>query len=567
MAKNKKIQLNTLDQTRKKQKDKIIVGFVLLLVGVGLISVLNYFLDTNDKNIYKKRKNIELTDTNITITPDKDYKEAWAMSVETTLEKQNKILISFMKNVQKDRKQDKQEIKEMIIDSSKKQRDSLDDYKNELSKRIGFIENSLKENITRQNNKIEELKIKNNNPLLGGGVRNPEEEIILGSDLLPQVPDRDETTQEERPADNEEEILNQILGSDKPEPSEEINIEAPTETPVIEEPEVLAEPEVKKIGLFTINTKEVKNYVLRERKKELKAIKKRKKEKNSYHIMIGLTKAYLISGVYAPAFSEGSSDPLPVLLQAEGNILIANNDQESVENCFFIGSAKGNMNSQTADIRLNRISCSLADGTKKIEGAISGWVIGENGIPGVPGELLHKNGAWLAKTFVAGFLETFSTTLTAAAGRGTIQTGGRNNIDAGQEIQGGLVSSAAESTSDVFSKIGEYYLKMAEQIFPVIEVKPGRTVDILLKGGESLTVTDFNSADISEIETDIENLQYQIEQDEANLEKIKETEQFVASGSGISGGPETKVRVKRKLPKQKVSQKTEEDDLFNEGGE
>lgn len=564
MAKNKKINLNTLDQTRKKKKDSIIFGIVIVIFTVGAISVGNYFLDTNEKKVFKKRKDLELRDTNITLTPDKDYKEAWAMSVENTLEKQNKILISFMKNVKRDRKEDRKDLKEMIKDTAKKQRDSLDEYKDELSKRIGSIENTLKENITRQNNKIEELKIKNNKTNQNINQNNPEEEIILGEDLLPKVSER--KVEEEEPKSNEEEILNSILGSEKK--AEEIIKIEETSLPAALESELtesaLIEPEVKKIGLFTINTKEVKNYVLRERKKELREIKKRSTEKNSYHIMIGLTKAYLVSGVYAPAFSEGSSDPLPVLLQAEGNILIANNDQESVENCFFIGSAKGNMNSQTADIRLNRISCSLAGGTKKIEGPISGWVIGENGIPGVPGELLHRNGAWLAKTFVAGFLETFSNTLTAAAGSGTISTGS-TTIDAGQEIQDGLVSSAAESTSDVFNKIGDYYLKMAEQIFPVIEVKPGRTVDILLKGGETLSVTDFNSADITEIEEDIERLQYQIAEDEETLERMKETEEFIQGEEGVPEGA-VSVRTKGKLPQRGRNTQTQEDDLFNEGG-
>jgi len=278
------------------------------------------------------------------------------------------------------------------------------------------------------------------------------------------------------------------------------------------------EKEKKKVSLFSIDTKSVKKYRLREKERELAEIRKRLKEKNTYHIMTGLTKAYLVTGVYAPAFSEGKSDPLPVLLQAEGNILIANNDTESIENCFLLGSAKGNMNSETADIRLNKISCSLADGTKKIEGSISGWVIGENGIPGVPGELLHKNGAWLAKTFVAGFLDTFSQTLVSYAG-----AGGKNGNASNGTITVGdsLASAGAQSTSDVFQKIGDYYLKMAEQIFPVIEVKPGRTVDILLKGGDTLTITDFNSAEINQIESDIVELKRQQKEDEERLIELK----------------------------------------------
>ena len=309
--------------------------------------------------------------------------------------------------------------------------------------------------------------------------------------------------------------------------------------------------ERRKVSFFKIDTNDVKKYALAEKQKELSDIKKRMKKKNTYHVMVGLTTGYLVTGVYAPAFSEGKMEPLPVLIQAEGDILIANDDSESLDKCFFLGSAKGNMNSQTADIRLNKISCSLANGTKKIEGSISGWVIGENGIPGVPGQLLHKNGAWLAKTFVAGFLDTFSQTLVSYAGAGGSE-GSAGNVSIGDSLAG----AGAESSSDVFQQIGDYYLQMAAQIFPVIEVKPGRTVDILLKGGDTLTVTDFNSAEIDQIETDIEELRAEKEADLEKLSQIKYNEKIkeINLGSGVP----TSGRA--------FDVETKTNDLFSEGG-
>ena len=307
----------------------------------------------------------------------------------------------------------------------------------------------------------------------------------------------------------------------------------------------------KKVTFFSINTEDVKKYSLKEKRKELSEIKRRAKAKNTYHIMTGLTTAYLVTGVYAPAFAEGKMEPLPVLLQAEGDILIANDDTESLGKCFFLGSAKGNMNSETADIRLNKVSCSLADGTKKIEGSISGWVIGENGIPGVPGQLLHKNGAWLAKTFVAGFLDTFAQSITAFAG-----AGGKDGSGA-ISIGDSLAEAGGESTSQVFQQIGSYYLEMAAQIFPVIEVKPGRTVDILLKGGDILTVTDFNSAEIEQIETDIKELEQQKEEDERRLREMEYQNDIKELSIGTQSAPEAG---------RSFSVKTKTNDLFSEGG-
>jgi len=310
--------------------------------------------------------------------------------------------------------------------------------------------------------------------------------------------------------------------------------------------------EKKKVAFFSIDTGDVKRYQLKEKRKELAAIKKRAKAKNTYHIITGLTTAYLVTGVYAPAFSEGKMEPLPVLLQAEGDILIANDDTENLGKCFFLGSAKGNMNSETADIRLNKVSCSFADGHKKIEGSITGWVIGENGIPGVPGQLLHKNGAWLAKTFVAGFLDTFSQTLVSYAG-----AGGKNGSAGNVNIGDSLAEAGGESASDVFQKIGDYYLEMASQIFPVIEVKPGRTVDILLKGGDTLTVTDFNSAEVEQIERDIKELEAQKEEDDARLRQMEYQKTIKELTIGDNTGPEAG---------RAFTVKTKTNDLFSEGG-
>lgn len=527
MAQDKKLKLDTLSQTSKKKKDVLIFVGVAFILALVAFSIFSFSLDVDEEKVYKKRNEESLNKSDLKLTPKENIKEAWAMSVENTFKEQNKVLIQFMKDVKETRKENQKELVGMIEESQKDTEGRLLEMSEKLDREIKKMNTSLSEAVLKQDNRIEEIKI---NTAKGANVNivnsNPEEEIVLGDDLIPQID----------PNRKIDATLNSILGDPV---KDENKIENKTDNKetlkdpfgnIIEVnrgggkgPATFTEPtkeKEKKVSLFKINTEDVKQYILDEKEKELKEIKDRIKEKNSYHIMVGLTKAYLVSGVYAPAFSEGKSDPLPVLLQAEGDILIANNDTENVENCFFIGSAKGNINSQTADIRLNKISCSLADGTKKIEGTISGWVIGENGIPGVPGELLHKNGAWLAKTFVAGFLETFSSSVVAYSGAN--RTGATTGTDV--NIGDTVGTSAASSTSDVFSKIGQYYLKMAQQIFPVIEVKPGRTVDILLKGGETLTVTDFNSAEITAIENDIAQLK--AEQEEEDKERLKELEAF-----------------------------------------
>jgi len=418
-----------------------------------------------------------------------------------------------MKQTRKDINSTKNELKDMIIDSVAQQKEMIDKNAEDTDIKIENLKTFLVDSLEKQNNRIEEISIMKGTGGINIGEPKENEEIELNADLLPPLPQIEKKAHSSRK--ETEETIDDIIGENL----KDLDNKTPKEK-VKESPK----PKLRqmKISLIDIDTESNKEMIIQEEKRIANLENLVKKKNNQYHVMIGLTRAYMITGAYAPAFSAGEEEPLPVLLQAEGDILIANDDTENIDRCLLIGSAKGNMNSKTADIRLLRISCSLNEGKQMIEGEISGWVIGENGIPGVPGELLHKNGAWLAQTFVSGFMQTFSDAL-SNSGTTQISFGGsvggqQQEVPLGTAVENNAAAAAGGGLSTVFGKLGEYYLKMAEQIFPVIEVKAGRTVNILLRGGENLQVKDFNKVDIGEIEE-------KYEEEELNrLEKLEEKE-------------------------------------------
>ena len=67
---------------------------------------------------------------------------------------------------------------------------------------------------------------------------------------------------------------------------------------------------------------------------------------------------------------------------------------------------------------------------------------------------------------------------------------------------------------------------MAEQIFPVIEVRGGRTVDLLLMGGEDFSVVENNRIDLSSVEAFLVNKKLK---DESDKGKIKQKNAFTRS--------------------------------------
>lgn len=505
-----KINLETLSQKAKKKKDFIIIILIFSILSFIFISIGMAFMDTDKKDVFKERVDVE-KDKKFQIVKESDFKENWALAVENRVDEEAKKREQFQQEMKADSKKNIDDIKNLILEQNTINNNKITELSNSLNNSINSLKNNVESKLAEQQNQIEDIGLNKGNSN-NSNSNNNDEPIVLGQDLLPPLNKEkfysNDKESEKRKSEIKQE-LDQIKKDSNPLSEEGDNFKKTrnnsSDNSDFEDKSKSSKFKLKMVDIDTATAKEEIN----KEEKELADLEKLALSKNNnFHLMTGLSQAYMITGAYAPAFDSGQEEPLPVLLQAEGDILIANDDTQTIDKCLLIGSAKGNMNSETADIRLVKISCSLGEGTKKIEGNISGWVIGENGIPGVQGELLHKNGAWLSKTFVSGFLETFASSLgntnTTQITLGTNGTNSSTTVPVSTAVSDNAKSAAAGGLSTVFGKLGDYYLKMAEQIFPVIEVKGGRTVNILLKGGESFSVTDFNKLDLISVNDKIE---------------------------------------------------------------
>lgn len=548
MASKEKINvgnLDTLDIKAKKKKNFIIISIIVVIVTVLFISVGAAFLKVDKTKIYKEREDAKAA-KDLKIIQNPEFKENWAISIENRMESQEKKTQEVIAEIAGKQDRVLDELKDIIQESSRKNSSDIQELSNTFDTKIGSLRNELFEQIEAQNQKIEQVSVlaqtsKSSSPNTG--------DIMIGADLTPKnnqntVVDQNGLTIVVAEGNKSKEA-NAKLEADSKDlekvANEAIkNIDSSTEVPnAIEETVVTSNQSKKKsIKMVDIDTSFNANIVAAAAQIEDEAGKKEdpKETEKNYHLSTGLSQAYMITGAYAPAFQEGEAEPLPVLLEAEGDIIQPNDHLASVDKCFLLGSAKGNMNSQTANIKLVSISCILNEGEYRIEGALSGWVIGENGIPGVHGELIHKNGAWLARTFVSGFLETFANAIGGGntstinlgtdTGNSNSRSNSNNDTGTGTSINNNLASAGAQGISTVFNKLGDYYLKMAEQIFPVIEVRGGRTVDILLIGGEDLTIVENNKVDLANINDHLSELSLKKDKEE---DKITNTNPFTKS--------------------------------------
>ncbi|HHJ63322.1 MAG TPA: hypothetical protein ENJ61_00280 [Aquifex aeolicus] len=183
----------------------------------------------------------------------------------------------------------------------------------------------------------------------------------------------------------------------------------------------------------------------------------------------------LLNGLNAPAGGKALSNPLPVLIRLTDLSILPNRFRVDIRDCFVVGAGYGDLSSERAYIRLETLSCVKESG-EVVERKVEGYVSGEDGLVGLAGRVITKQGQILARTLVAGFLEgvsrafQYSGTNVIINPQGAIQT-----VDPRQALRIGLFSGAAEATR----KLADFYMKLANQMFPVVEVNAGRKVDVV----------------------------------------------------------------------------------------
>jgi conjugal transfer pilus assembly protein TraB len=211
----------------------------------------------------------------------------------------------------------------------------------------------------------------------------------------------------------------------------------------------------------------------------------------STFLPVSFTRGTLLGGLDAPTGGQSQSNPHPVLIRLSDNSVLPNRFRGEYRNCFVIAAGYGDISSERAYLRTESLSCVRADGAA-LEVKIQGSVYGEDGKVGMRGRLVTKQGQMLANALLAGVvsgigsgLATSSTTYSTSA-LGTIASA--SGTDAYRAGLGTGVGKALD-------RLAQYYIKLAENTFPVIEVDAGREIDVVITKGVRIDVPMSASAD------------------------------------------------------------------------
>lgn len=194
------------------------------------------------------------------------------------------------------------------------------------------------------------------------------------------------------------------------------------------------------------------------------------------------TRAILLGGLDAPTGGQSQRNPQPVLLRLVDNAVLPNHFRSRIKECFVIGAGYGDISSERAYIRTESLSCVTRDGTA-IDVPIKGYVAGEDGKAGMRGRLVSKQGQLLANALLAGVASGIGHTFQQSSTTLSVSPlGATTAVDPAKQFQAGFGTGVGRA----LDRLAQYYISLAEKVFPVIEVDAGRTVDVVITQGTSL---------------------------------------------------------------------------------
>jgi len=199
---------------------------------------------------------------------------------------------------------------------------------------------------------------------------------------------------------------------------------------------------------------------------------------------VSFTRGTLLGGLDAPTGGQAQSNPHPVLIRLSDNAVLPNRFRGEYRECFVIAAGYGDISSERAYLRTENLSCVRADGAT-LEVKIQGSVYGEDGKVGMRGRLVTKQGQMLANALLAGVVSGIGQGLaTSSTNVSTSPLGTITSASGADAYRAGLGTGVGRA----LDRLAQYYIKLAENTFPVIEVDAGREIDVVITKGVRIDV-------------------------------------------------------------------------------
>jgi len=210
-----------------------------------------------------------------------------------------------------------------------------------------------------------------------------------------------------------------------------------------------------------------------------------KKKNRTIYLPPGFMTARLLTGIDALASRDATSNPEPIIARVQAPAVLPNDVKANLAGCFVIGNATGSLAKERVEVQLVSLSCVDFDDRSVVDQSVKGFFVDADGKKGLSGQVITRAGATLARAFIAGTISGISQSVQDTFGENSISALGSvrtfNTTDAAKTgVAGGLSKSS--------DKLTDFYLDLARQAGPIVEVGAGKDVTVVVQEGVTLEI-------------------------------------------------------------------------------
>lgn len=244
------------------------------------------------------------------------------------------------------------------------------------------------------------------------------------------------------------------------------------------------EVEIKDTGLRSISERDriVNDDRLATKKREEDQIQETfERESQKFTLATGsIMSAVLLNGVAAPTGSASTSEPIPVLARIKKEAIMPNFYTLDIRECHIVGVATGRLRDRRAYIRTDKISCITEEG-KALESRLQAVAVSKSdGMVGIPGTMVFTGDELLENSMYAGFLSGFAEAVSPRQVSAVNTEPGASALWQSQNMANYGAAGVGQGVSNASERLADYYMELAAQVSPVIELLPGIEVDFIV---------------------------------------------------------------------------------------
>ena len=212
-----------------------------------------------------------------------------------------------------------------------------------------------------------------------------------------------------------------------------------------------------------------------------------KKKARTVYLPPSFMEASLLTGFDASTSGTGKSNPEPLLLRIQTPAVLPNDIKANLAGCFIIAEAVGRLDKERADVRLVSLSCLSNEGKAIIDTQVKGFVTDSDSKVGLSGRVVSRMGAATARTVIAGFFGGLGDMLkTTATTQSVSPLGTTTSVDSSQLAKYSIGGGLAEGSQS----LRDFYLDLAKQATPVIEVGATKKITVVISEGKDLEIKE-----------------------------------------------------------------------------